>query len=65
MQLLMSTHPRPELRPYVRAYAQRVVGTRASRKQVSTIHHFYFRWRIRFCGGIGRRLTLERWPVEA
>jgi AraC-like DNA-binding protein len=26
MQLLMSTHPRPELRPYVRAYAQRVVG---------------------------------------
>jgi AraC-like DNA-binding protein len=27
MQLLMSTHPRPELRPYVRAYAQRVVGT--------------------------------------
>jgi AraC-like DNA-binding protein len=27
MQLLLSTHPRPELRPYVRAYAQRVVGT--------------------------------------
>jgi AraC-like DNA-binding protein len=26
MQLLMSTHPRPELQPYVRAYAQRVVG---------------------------------------
>ena len=27
MQLLMSTRPRPELQPYVRAYAQRVVGT--------------------------------------
>jgi AraC-like DNA-binding protein len=27
MQLVMSTHPRAELRPYVRAYAQRVVST--------------------------------------
>ena len=25
MRLLMSSQPRPELRPYVRAYAQRVV----------------------------------------